>query len=182
MWLSQQAGGAFQKDWYESVLPSASLILLEAAWRACICDEREWHTHVATFLKVDLRSVVGTHMSAVPRRKVRAVDVYVVEGASCRYDSISGGSFRTTLKIRNATGQALQKGEGAGEMGCREQFLARSSWRERRAAREEVRREAPSECHGARHSCRSRPEDASVVRIGFDQTRGRSFCGSRATL
>ena len=40
MCLSQQADGAFEKEWYESVLPSASLILAEAAWRVCICNER----------------------------------------------------------------------------------------------------------------------------------------------
>ena len=31
-------------------------------------------------------------------------------------------------------------------MGCREKFLALPSWRKRRAAHEEVRLEAPSEC------------------------------------
>ena len=40
VWLSQQADGAFEKEWYESVLPSASFILAEAAWRVCICNER----------------------------------------------------------------------------------------------------------------------------------------------
>ena len=40
VWLSQQAGGTFEKEWYESFLPSASFILAEAAWRVCICNER----------------------------------------------------------------------------------------------------------------------------------------------
>ena len=60
-------------------------------------------------------------------------------------------------------------------MSCREQFLDQSSWRERRAAHEEIRLEARSDFHGARHSCRGRREFASVVRIGLVQIRGCSM-------
>ena len=53
-------------------------------------------------------------------------------------------------------------------------FWLSRTWRERRAAHEEVRLEVPFECH-ARHSCRCRRDAATVVRIGLVQFRGRSF-------
>ena len=75
MWLSQQADGTFEKEWCESVLPSASLILPDAAWRACAATTRgEGHTQVG-HLKVVVRSVVDTHMFAVPWRMVSAENV-----------------------------------------------------------------------------------------------------------
>ena len=67
-------------------------------------------------------------------------------------------------------------------MVCREQFQAKSSWRERRAALEEVRLLASSERQGARDSCRGHQEVSTVVRIGLVQIRGRPFCGSRSNL
>ena len=74
MWLIQEADGAFEKEWYESIMPSASLILHEAAWRASIYNDRDWNTQVG-HLKVNMRHVVGTHMFAVPWRKVSEVNV-----------------------------------------------------------------------------------------------------------